>query len=209
MTVNVAEVLPAATRTLAGRVAALLLLVSLTVSPPLVAGPVNVTVPVEGFPPGTAVGSRLTENSAGGVMVNVAPVERPLNAAMISAVCRTVTTLVVTVNVTLVCSGGTVTVLRTCATEFVLDKATVAPVFAAGPFNVTVPMAEVPPATTPGLTLNMRSDNGTIVRLAFLEVVPRVAVIVAVTVFGGDDVETTKLADVVPAATVTVAGTLA
>ena len=69
--VKVALVAPAATLTLAGTVAALLLLCSETEMPPVGAGPVRVTVPVDGLPPATDVGFILTPESAGGVTVSV------------------------------------------------------------------------------------------------------------------------------------------
>ena len=73
VTVNVAVVAPAATVTLAGTCAAVvLLLVRVTTAPPDGAGPVKVTVPVEDVPPITEVGLRLTEVSAAAVTVKVA-----------------------------------------------------------------------------------------------------------------------------------------
>ena len=72
---NAALVLPASTVTDAGTcTTALLLLVSPIVLPPLGAGPLSVTVPVEEFPPTTADGlklSPLTERK-GGFTVSVA-----------------------------------------------------------------------------------------------------------------------------------------
>ena len=56
LTVNVALVAPAGTVTLEGTLAAPLLLESATCAPPVGAGPLNVTVPVEEFPPATLVG---------------------------------------------------------------------------------------------------------------------------------------------------------
>ena len=62
LTVNVALVAPAATVTLDGTVAAVVLLLkSVTTAPPDGAAPVSVTVPVEGFPPVTLVGFGETE----------------------------------------------------------------------------------------------------------------------------------------------------
>src|SRR6267142_378261 len=53
---NVALVAPAGTATLEGTLAAPLLLESATCAPPAGAGPLNVTVPVEEFPPVTLLG---------------------------------------------------------------------------------------------------------------------------------------------------------
>ena len=73
VTVNVALVAPAATVTLAGTWAAVvLLLVRVTTAPPDGAGPVKVTVPVDEVPPITELGLRLTEVSAAAVTVRVA-----------------------------------------------------------------------------------------------------------------------------------------
>jgi hypothetical protein len=66
LTVNVALVVPAATVTLAGTLAAPLLLDSMTCAPPVGAGPLSVTVPVEVCaPPVTLVGFSATEESVG------------------------------------------------------------------------------------------------------------------------------------------------
>ena len=64
LTVNVALVAPAATVTLAGvRAAFVLLLDSRICAPPAGAGPLKLTVPVEGLPPTTLVGFRTIEES--------------------------------------------------------------------------------------------------------------------------------------------------
>ncbi len=75
VTVNVAEVLPAATVTDTGTVAAAVLpLCSVNTLPPVGAAAVSCTVPVELLPPTTAVGFSETEDTltAGGVTVKVA-----------------------------------------------------------------------------------------------------------------------------------------
>ena len=62
LTANVALVAPAATVTLDGTLAAVVLLPeSVTCAPPAGAGPLSVTVPVEEFPPVTLVGFRESE----------------------------------------------------------------------------------------------------------------------------------------------------
>ena len=73
--VNVAVVAPAATVTDAGTwAAAVLLEVKLITAPPVGAGPLNVTVPVEEVPPSTVPGLTLTLPSAapGAVTVKAA-----------------------------------------------------------------------------------------------------------------------------------------
>ena len=73
VTVNVAVVAFGATVTLAGTLAApVLLLDRLTTAPLAGAGPVKVTVPVEVVPPITVVGFRLTEVRTAAVTVKLA-----------------------------------------------------------------------------------------------------------------------------------------
>src|SRR6476660_10540400 len=71
---KVALLAPAGTVTLAGTVAAVLLLDSVTVAPPVGAAPLRVTVPVDELPPVTLVGLTATEDKdkAAGVTVSVA-----------------------------------------------------------------------------------------------------------------------------------------
>jgi hypothetical protein len=67
LTVNVALLAPAVTVTLEGTLAAPLLLESITSAPPLRAGPLSVTVPVEDCaPPVTLVGFTVSEERVGG-----------------------------------------------------------------------------------------------------------------------------------------------
>ncbi len=66
LTMNVALLAPAATVTLAGTIAAAVLsLIRETAAPPVGAGPLRVTVPVEGDPPVTLIGlSAIAESVA-------------------------------------------------------------------------------------------------------------------------------------------------
>jgi len=66
LTTNVALVAPAAIVTLGGMLAAPLLLESAICAPPVGAAPLNVTVPVEEFPPATLVGFSESEERVGG-----------------------------------------------------------------------------------------------------------------------------------------------
>lgn len=79
VTVNVVDVLPAGTVTLAGTVAAGFPLESVTTAPPLGAAALSVTVPVELVPPVTLVGFSVTEASTadGGSTVSVVPWVEP------------------------------------------------------------------------------------------------------------------------------------
>ena len=71
--VNVAVLAPARTVTLAGAVAAaVLLLERLTTAPPVGAGPFRVTLPVEEVPPITLVGFRVTDKRMAGFTVSEA-----------------------------------------------------------------------------------------------------------------------------------------
>ena len=72
VTVKVADFWPDGMVIELGTVAALLLLESVRATPEEPAGPFNVTVPVEGDPPWTDVGFKVTERTLGGVMVSVA-----------------------------------------------------------------------------------------------------------------------------------------
>jgi hypothetical protein len=80
-TVNVALLAPAATVTLAGTVAAAVLsLIRETAAPPVGAGPLRVTVPLEGEPPVTLIGLSASEESVaepGGVTVSEAVLVPP------------------------------------------------------------------------------------------------------------------------------------
>jgi hypothetical protein len=84
LTVNDALVAPATTITVEGTLAAVVLLLeSATCAPPVGAGPLNVTVPVGDFPPGTLVGFSATEErtvggGAAGVTVSEADLLTPL-----------------------------------------------------------------------------------------------------------------------------------
>jgi hypothetical protein len=83
LTVKDALVAPAATVTLEGTLATVVLLLeSVTCAPPVGAGPLSVTVPVDEFPPVTLVGLSVNEESMGagggaGVTVSVADLVAP------------------------------------------------------------------------------------------------------------------------------------
>ena len=75
---NVAELLPGGTVTLAGTLATEgLLLDSATTVPPAGAGPLRATVPVEELPAFTVEGESVNDDSTGGLMVAVVVLVMP------------------------------------------------------------------------------------------------------------------------------------
>jgi hypothetical protein len=157
-----AEVAPGATVTLAGNVALVLLDERLTTVPPGPAGPVRVTVPVEGTPPRTNAGESVRLLRVAGVIVNVAVWVAPLTVPAIIAVTLPETAVVATVKVDEVAPEATEIEAGNMALVLFDDRYTTTPPGPAIPLNVTVPIEEDPPATDVGLTVivaNPGPDN--------------------------------------------------
>ena len=94
-TVKVAVVAPASTVTDGGTVTPPLFELSATTTPPVGAGPLNVAVPVVGFPPYTVEGLSDIPMSAVGLIVKVAdwvPTSVPLIVTVVTAKTGTVLT---------------------------------------------------------------------------------------------------------------------
>ena len=164
VTVKVAVVAPAATVTLAGTVAAaVLLLDSATTAPPAGAAALSVTVPVDEIPPVTAAGFRLTDASVTGTGFTVSvAVCVPLYVPVIVTGVTAATANVVTVKVAVVAPAATVTLAGTvAAVVLLLDSATTAPPAGAAALSVTVPVDEIPPVTAAGFRLTDASVTGT------------------------------------------------
>jgi len=173
--VKVAFVAPLGTVTLAGMLATeVLLLDNDTTAPPAGAGPLSVTVPVEGLPPTTLDGVTPNElnSTATGVTVRGAVRETPPYTAEIVTVVEPDTGLVVTANVVPVAPAATVTLAgTTVAVVLSLHSDTTAPPVGAGPLSVTVPVEELPPCTLDGFTVSEVS-TGRMSKLIAFEVPP-------------------------------------
>ena len=169
LTAKVAVVLLAGIVTDAGTAATELLLLESNIVAPLAgAGPLSVTVPVDGLPPGSEVGRNDTELRVAAVTVNAAVrVVLPYTAETVAVVLASTGT-VVTVNVAVMLLAGTVTVAGTVAADgLLLDRRITAPPAPAGPLRVTVPVDGVPPRTEVGLTETTVSAAAETFRLAF------------------------------------------
>lgn len=120
---------------------------------------------------------------------------------------------VFTVKLALVWPADTVTLEGTVATDvLLLVNVTAAPPDGAAALKVTVPVDLLPPLTVVGFKVRdervMLPEPGLMVREACAELDPRLAVITAVVVVLTDVVLTVKEVVVLPAATVTLLGTL-
>jgi hypothetical protein len=209
--VNVAVVAPPAIVTEAGTVAAdVLLETSATETPPAGAGPLIVTVPVESPPPPIELGLSVSPLNVGGFTVRVALNDVLPIDAVITGDWTEGTPNVVTVAVALVWPAGTVTVVGTVAAEVILElRLTTLPPVGASPLRVTVAVDEVPPITEVGDRVIPVSAAGVIVRFFEVGLPLNVAVIAATVLEATPFVTMEKLTCVLPAVTVTVAGTTA
>lgn len=179
------------------------------VVPPAPAGPVSVTVPVDGVPPWTEVGLSESDDNAAGVIASVAVCGLLFKVAEMTAEVGAFTPVVDTVNVAVVWPAATVTELGTVAEELPLDRATDVPPVGAAPERVTVPVDAFPPNTEVGLNVSETRVAGFIVKVAVCGTLFRVPVIKAWTGLPTGVVTTVNVALVFPDATVTDAGSVA
>lgn len=209
-TVNVDDVAPANTVTLAGTTSLELFDVNVTTEPPVGAGASSVTVPIDVPPPRTLVGSNVTLASADdGVMVStVVTVAVPSFAVTVAEVAA-VTAVVVAVNVANEAPAGTVTLAGTTALVELDVNVTIDPPVPACPVSVTVPIEGFPPRTEAGAIETLSSEAGVIVRLAVADWSLEVAVITAEVLAATPVVVIVNVAVVAPLGTVTNAGTTA
>jgi hypothetical protein len=209
--VKVAVVAPAATVTDAGTWATdVSLELSVTTAPPVGAGPLSITVPVEAPPPKTEVGDRPTEERAAGVTVKVAVWLTLLKRAVIVTGVFEATGMVAAEKVAVVAPAATVTDAGTWAAAVLLELSeTAKPPVGAGLASVTVPVEGLPPMTEVGDRPTDVSTGGVTVRVAVWLTLLKEAVIVTGVLAATGSVVAVKVAVVAPAATVTDAGTWA
>lgn len=99
-------------------------------------------------------------------MVNVAFLLTPYIAVIVAEV-EDPTPIVLTLKVAVRLPVATVTLAGTCAAELLSERVTTIPGAGAGPFNVTVPVDELPPTTEVGLKPTELSIGGTIVKVVW------------------------------------------
>lgn len=143
--------------------AAVLLLDSAIVIPALGAGPLNVSVPVDGLPPMTAAGLILMLTAAGAVMVSLA--DAVDSAVVMVTVVSLRTGIVVIVNVPVLAPPATVATV-TFADASLAAMAIVSPPLGAAALSVTDPAADLLPSTLVGLSLIAVTTGGIMVSVA-------------------------------------------
>jgi hypothetical protein len=168
VTVKVALVFPAATVTFAGTVATVVaLLERVTTVPAAGAGPLRVTVPVDGVPPFTVVGFNVKELTVGAVTVSDAVLETVPSLEVIVTMALDATAEVVIVKLAVVKPAVTVALAGTSAADvLLLDSVTTAPPGGAAPVKVIVPVDEVLPTTDVGFTVAVDNAAAVTVRVA-------------------------------------------
>jgi hypothetical protein len=142
--VNIADVAPAGTVTLAGTTALAFELRRVTTAPLDGAGAFKETVAIEATPEATEAGLSESELNTAGLIVNAADATEPDNVAVSTTFCCGAATAVVAVNVALVAPAATVTEGGTAAYALFVESRT-AVELAGARLSVTV-QVELPPA---------------------------------------------------------------
>ena len=208
--VKLAEVAPATTVTVAGTLRAGLLLDSPTLVPPAGAALVRVTVQALVAAEPKVVGLQVTEASATGAdKVNETVGEALPRVAVSTAVPFALMVPAVAVKLAEVAPATTVTVAGTLRAGLLLDSPTLVPPAGAALVRVTVQALVAAEPKVVGLQVTEASATGADkVNETVGEALPRVAVSTAVPFALMVPAVAVKLAEVAPATTVTVAGTL-
>ena len=210
VTANDADLVPLGTTTVAGTVAAPVLLdARFTTTPPGPAISARVTVAVVFTPPATDALASDNAVTLGGLTTSSVVAVAVSSVALIVAVTELATCVVPTVKVLLIEPAGTVTVAGTVTPARLLESETTIPPVGALLDNVTVPVELLLPTTLDGAT---ETDANRPARTAKAPVTLDVGVLAVTTTPVSVEtafVVTVKIASCEPAATVTVAGTVA
>jgi hypothetical protein len=174
-TLKVTELDPAGTVTDLGTVAFVEPEERATDIPEPAAIPLSETVPIALFPPTRLGGETLIDESEAGFRVSFADGLAVPYVAVIVTDSVLATPLDETTNVVELEPAGTTTELGTDASLLPELKVTAIPLLGAGPFSVTVPTAEVPPAMLVGAIETPVRVGGTTVKAPVAVVVSRVA----------------------------------
>lgn len=169
---------PAGTRTKAGICKTFgLLLESPTCAPPDGAGPPKVTVPVVGVPPTRLRGAKMT-HLTGARIHSELELDMPLSLAYTLTIVFWLTGDVSITKVALVDPSGTVTEPVVEATlALLVEVDTRLPPAGAGPLNVILAVAEVPPRTASGSILTVATLTTVVCALAVIGVICPCAII--------------------------------
>lgn len=168
-TMKVVVLEPAVTVALGGTVAtAVEVLESVTLVPPLAAGPLSVIVAIAGLPPRTALGLNERAVTLGAFTVSQPERVRLLYEAVMLALPEEETGMLVTLKVAVVNPPATVTLSGTVARDvLLLDNLTRMPAVGARPVSVTVPVEELPPTTEVGFSTSELRRGAVTVKVAF------------------------------------------
>jgi hypothetical protein len=179
---------------------------SLTIIPPVGAGPLSVTVPIEELPPTTELGDTTSVFTEVILIPSVALFVTPLRLAEITALTLLVTGEVFTVNVAAVEPSGIETEGATVAAGLLLDKAISTPAGGAGALSVTVAVELDPPARLVGFRTRILRSGIILIVVEAVELVAEAVMVALLAAVTGYAV-TVKVALVLPALTTTLLGT--
>jgi len=173
-------------------------LIRVTETPSLGAGPLSVTVPTVLAPPATVEGLIVIPLRVMVLTLRVADTVPPGAVAVILAGVECVTTFVLIMKLPVVDPAPITTDLGTDATVLLLARVTFNPAEGAGPERVKVPRLFAPPPTVLGFKLSELKIDALIVRLAETDAVPTLAVTLATAVVPTGLVLQSKVAEVAP-----------
>ena len=207
--VKIAVVAFPGTVTVAGTLTSGFALINVTTIPPAGAGDCSVTIPEVFRPPVTLAGVNVTDRMTGAAITSVPDFVTPFTAARIDALILARTGRVVTVTDAFIAPAGIVTLAGTVASAMDELSATTTPPAGAGASMVIVAIDDFPPATDVGKRVTEMGAGPRTVSDVVTVTPLLVALSVAMAFVVMGVVVTVNVAVDAPAATVTLAGTVA